>query len=91
MHVEALMKAVRRAEVLQEIAAGKMTSREAAQLMKLCVRQVRRLRRKLEQGGVVGLCFQRFNRSPQRGGFKQVQKFLRRSEFSRKFQYFLAR
>ena len=76
MQVEALMKAVRRAEVLQEIAAGKMTSREAAQLLNLCVRQVRRLRRKLEQGGIVGLCFQRSHRSPQRVSTAEREQIL---------------
>ncbi len=65
MRMEAFMKAVKRAEVLHEIDAGRMTSSEAAQLMKLSRRHVRRLRRKLEQHGTAGLCFQREHRSPQ--------------------------
>lgn len=66
MRMEALMKAVRRAEVLQEIDAGRMTSAEAAQLMKLSRRHVRRLRRKFEDGGTRALCFERMHHSPQR-------------------------
>jgi len=71
------MKAVKRAEVLQEISLGRMSNREAAQLMKLSVRQVRRLRRKLESSGVMGLCFQRVHRSTQRVADGEREEILR--------------
>lgn len=51
-------KELYKAKVLADSTAGKLTNKEAATLLQLTIRQVRRLKRRLEQGGVAGLAHQ---------------------------------
>jgi transposase len=49
------MKALKRSRVLEQVVAGQMTNREAAEALGLSVRQVKRLRKRYREQGVAGL------------------------------------
>lgn len=59
MRVEDMMKAANRYEVVMKVEQGVMTMREAAVVLGVSLRQVRRVRRRAEAGGVKGLVHQR--------------------------------
>lgn len=49
-------KEVHRARVLEHVAVGRMTLKEAAQFMRLSYRQTRRIHKRWRQIGLIGLC-----------------------------------
>lgn len=59
MKEEDVMRAVNRFEVLTKIEKGILRTREAAEILGLVPRHVRRLRRRMEKAGLKGLMFQR--------------------------------
>ncbi len=57
-------KHLRRAEILTRLVAGKLSTAEAAQLLGLTTRQVRRLRRRFTAEGVASLVHGNAGRAP---------------------------
>jgi transposase len=54
----------RRAEILTHLVAGKVSHAEAAQLLGICARQVRRLRRRFTEDGVASVVHGNMGRAP---------------------------
>lgn len=69
MRLEDVMRASRRYEVILKVEQGVMRMVEAAGLLSLTVRQLRRLRRRKESGGLKALLYQR-----EHGGCNQVSE-----------------
>lgn len=66
MRVEDVMRAANRYEILVKVESGILKMVEAATVLGLSKRHVRRLRRRAEGGGLKGLMFQREHRAPNR-------------------------
>jgi transposase InsO family protein len=73
---EEFMKAANRYEVLQKIEKGLLRIAEASHLLGLSLRQIKRLRKRMNQGGLKALFSQRTHRAPNRVPEAEVLKIL---------------
>lgn len=74
---EGMMKAANRYEVLLKIGSGSLTIGEAAKLLKLCVRQVKRLRKRARDFGLKGLLHQRVHVSVNQISHDETTRIIR--------------